>query len=250
MKFLLSVSAVLMRASVALVASQFIGTVIYGDDISFAQGNRSRILQALGAGSSVQNYVADNQNNSGDGTGALTNYDRVIELNPNNPKAYFDRGLHRKKLGDRQGAIKDLDEAIRLDPKEADAYRSRGDIRHSLGDNLGAIKDYDESVRLNPKDYIAYSFRANARLSWKDRQGAIEDFSEAIRLNPNLAEAYEVRGMVRNLLGDFEGAVKDLEAAAVLAKKQNNQSLYKSIKFNLNLIRSSRGIPATPRPPQ
>jgi tetratricopeptide (TPR) repeat protein len=69
-------------------------------------------------------------------------------------------------------------------------------------------------------------------------------------LNPNLAEAYEVRGMVRNLLGDFEGAVKDLEAAAVLAKKQNNQSLYKSIKFNLNLIRSSRGIPATPRPPQ
>jgi hypothetical protein len=67
MKFLLSVSTVLMRASVVLVASQFIGMVIYGDDISFAQGNRLRILQSLGAGSSVQNYVADNQHNSGDG---------------------------------------------------------------------------------------------------------------------------------------------------------------------------------------
>jgi tetratricopeptide (TPR) repeat protein len=69
-------------------------------------------------------------------------------------------------------------------------------------------------------------------------------------LNPNLAKAYEARGMARNLLGDHEGAVKDFEAAAVLAKKQNNQSLYKSMEFSINLIRSSTGIPTTPRPPQ
>jgi tetratricopeptide (TPR) repeat protein len=146
MKFLLSVSAVLMRASMALAASQFMGTVIYGDDISFAQGNRLRILQTVGAGSSVQNYVADNQHSSGDGTGVLTKYDRAIELNPNNPKAYFDRGLHREKLGDRQGAIKDYSEAIRLNPKDFDAYKYRGDSRHSLGDNQGAIKDYNEAI--------------------------------------------------------------------------------------------------------
>jgi tetratricopeptide (TPR) repeat protein len=69
-------------------------------------------------------------------------------------------------------------------------------------------------------------------------------------LNPNLAEAYEGRGLARTLLGDSEGAVKDFEAAAALAKKQNNQSLYKSMEFRIKLIRSSRGIPATPRPPQ
>jgi tetratricopeptide (TPR) repeat protein len=134
---------------------------------------------------------------------ALTEYDRAIQLHPNDAKVYYNRGLARSKFGDKKGAISDYDRAIRMNPNDARAYTNRGATRSDLG----------------------------------NREGAISDANQAIRINPNLANAYVIRGLARGRSGDRQGGLSDLQKAAGLAQQQKNQSLYGKIQTVLNHVK-------------
>ena len=65
----------------------------------------------------------------------------------------FSRGNAKEAiLNDYKGAISDFDKAIELNPKDADAYICRGTAKAILNDYKGAILDYDKYIELNPKD--------------------------------------------------------------------------------------------------
>jgi tetratricopeptide (TPR) repeat protein len=51
---------------------------------------------------------------SGDFKGAITDYNKSIEMNPNYSYAYSNRGLAKHKSGDKKGAIRDLSKAAEL----------------------------------------------------------------------------------------------------------------------------------------
>lgn len=61
-------------------------------------------------------------------------FERAIQLNPNNPGMYFNRGLlmHKKignlynKNGRHEEAIMLFDKAIKLNPEFTDAYNNKG----------------------------------------------------------------------------------------------------------------------------
>ncbi|HOP43382.1 MAG: tetratricopeptide repeat protein [Flavobacteriales bacterium] len=61
----------------------------------------------------------------GDYEAARNSYDRLLEMAPKDPKAWYDRGIARGHLGDHDGAIMDLTQAIALDPDLDKAYGSR-----------------------------------------------------------------------------------------------------------------------------
>ncbi len=73
-------------------------------------------------------------------------YNRIIELNPKNIRAYNKRGLARYEMGDKDGAIEDFNKDRKLDPKNVDAYSNRGLARYDLGDKEGAIRDYTQAI--------------------------------------------------------------------------------------------------------
>jgi tetratricopeptide (TPR) repeat protein len=50
----------------------------------------------------------------GDPQGAIAEFDRSVELNPNDPFTYYLRGLTKFKLKDKQGAINDMTTATEL----------------------------------------------------------------------------------------------------------------------------------------
>jgi len=54
--------------------------------------------------------------------GAIQDFNKVIELNPNYALAYFYRGTAKSDLEDYHGAIKDYNKAIELYPKYAHTY--------------------------------------------------------------------------------------------------------------------------------
>jgi len=56
----------------------------------------------------------------------LNDYDRVIELRPNMPYAYFNRGNIRNRMKDYNSAILDYSQAIHLEPELAEAWFNRG----------------------------------------------------------------------------------------------------------------------------
>lgn len=152
----------------------------------------------------------------GNKQGAMEDYNRAIQLDPNFANAYTGRGNIRDDLGDEREAIEDYNRAIQLDPNNANAYYNRGITRNKLGDKQGAIEDYDRAIRLDPNNANAYNNRGYVRSALGDLQGAIQDFNRAIRLDPNLALAYNNRGAARYELGDKQGAIEDYDRAIQL----------------------------------
>ena len=155
----------------------------------------------------------------GEFRGAIADLDKAIELNPQYAAAYNNRGGAKNALGDRQGAIMDFGRAIDLDPADAGAYNNRGVAKIGLDDLQGAIADYNSSIELDPRNAFAYNNRGKTRRKMGDHQGAIADYDKAAELSPNFADIYNNRGVAKGDLGDFRGAIADLDIAIELNPK-------------------------------
>ena len=144
---------------------------------------------------------------------------KVIELNPKNPKIveiYNNRGYAKYHLKDYTGAITDYNKAIELDPKYALAYFNRGLVKTKTHDYTGAVSDYSKIIAMNPKNPVAYHDRGVVKYLVGDYTGAITDFDKAIELDPKYALAYNFRGESKEKLGNFAGAADDYTIAAKL----------------------------------
>ncbi len=152
----------------------------------------------------------------GDYKDAIADYDQAIELDPNNAMAYNNRGNSKSDLGDEEGAIADYDQAIVFDPNFAEPYNNRGYSKTKLGDYKDAIPDFDQAIVLDPNFEHAYQNRGASKYKLGDYKDAIPDFDQAIELDPNNAMAYNNRGTSKSILGDKEGAIADYDQAIAL----------------------------------
>ncbi len=64
---------------------------------------------------------------------------------------YIDAGIEKYKRGDYQGAITDYSKAIEIDPQYADAYINRGAAKGLSGDYEGACADFKRAPSLRAK---------------------------------------------------------------------------------------------------
>jgi tetratricopeptide (TPR) repeat protein len=60
---------------------------------------------------------------------AKSAYDQALELTPSNPQILFNRAAVRRFLGDFTGAETDYDRVIALNPTDYEAYKNRSDLR-------------------------------------------------------------------------------------------------------------------------
>jgi len=82
--------------------------------------------------------------------------DSSIVLNPNFPKAIFNRGQAKYRLKDYSGALNDFNRVIYLDPFNAHAYMKRGMSYLGLGDKDNACIDWNKAADLGWKDVYEY----------------------------------------------------------------------------------------------
>lgn len=80
---------------------------------------------------------------------------KVIDLAPDFPHAYYNRGNVHSQLHDYEAAIADYTEAIRLDPTFAEAYYNRGLTRIYTGQNAQGVTDLSKAGELGL--YTAYN---------------------------------------------------------------------------------------------
>ena len=85
---------------------------------------------------------------------------------------YLNQGVEKQKAGNYQGAIDDWSKVIEINPQNAIAYNNRGSAKDDLGDHQGAITDYTKAIGIDPQNANAYINRSKARLNLGDNKGA------------------------------------------------------------------------------
>ena len=172
--------------------------------------------------------LAAAKDESGDLIGAIAEYSKAIDINPENPETYFKRGCDKSYLEDNAGAIIDYDRVIQLKPDFWDVYFNRGFSEEALGKYMDAMKDYTKSIENG--NGLGYFHRGCLKEILEDYRGAIEDFDIQIKGSPKHFPTYEHRGKAKMKLGDSKGAFQDWNKAGELGSSNS----YNLIKQHCN----------------
>lgn len=115
---------------------------------------------------------------------------KIIELNPKDSMAYFDRAIMRENLGDTIGAISDLTKAIEIDPKSADNYFLRGMFYKNSNKHKEALSDFEKVNHLDNGNADAHFFAAQMEFTLnKNKFKVRRQLKRCLKVNPKHIEA-------------------------------------------------------------
>jgi tetratricopeptide (TPR) repeat protein len=156
---------------------------------------------------------------------ALKVFHQALQQEELHTLSLYGRALSYFKLQRFDESIQDFDKLINLIPNNATYLSERGVALHLSGDNETALKDFDKAVRLEPENPYRYSSRAYIKDRMQVYQGAIDDYTKAIELDPEDAISYNNRGLVEEKLGYKDKAKKNFDIADKLmpAKPREEQ---------------------------
>ena len=122
------------------------------------------------------------------------------------------------------GQFVDFNKVIEIDPEDAWAYANRGGVNQKLGKYFDAIYDFTRAIEINPEEYY-YFERCNSKYEMEYYESALEDCDKALLINSKYKYAYDLRGDVRFLLGDKKGACTDYKNAIANGYKPRKKYL-------------------------
>jgi tetratricopeptide (TPR) repeat protein len=141
---------------------------------------------------------------------AIADYAKIIQINPQDAEAYTNRGITYTDLQQYDQAMADFAKAIQIDPEYADTYYHRGLAYQKLNEIMPAKADFAKAIEVNPQYAEAYNSRGIAYYYLQQYEQALADFSKAIEIYPEYAEAYYDRGLVYCcILKQYEQAIAD-----------------------------------------
>jgi TPR repeat/Tetratricopeptide repeat len=133
--------------------------------------------------------VALQKYNQGDLESAIEDYNKALDINPQDAEAYYNRGNAKYNQGDLETAIEDYNKAIDINPKYANAYNNRGDAKSKQGDLDSAIEDYNKAIDINPTFPEAFCNIGWCRLHCRDSDDALVQFRKALELGQQFPDA-------------------------------------------------------------
>lgn len=114
---------------------------------------------------------------------AQADFSRALALEPGNPDAHFNRALAEHGLGRTREALADLDRGLALKTTSTRVFFVRARVKDQAGDAEGARRDREEGLKRQPVDELSWSARGFARMA-TDPTGALADFDKALEINP------------------------------------------------------------------
>ena len=146
----------------------------------------------------------------GDDAAALSDFARVVELDPGNGMPHLNVGAIHLHRCDYALAVQCFTRAIELNPTHAVAHYDRYLAYASLGDRERSRLDLDKAIELDPDDVIFRAVRGRIHLDEGRLDQAFVDFNRAVEVDPDVATFLYFRAMTRLRQGDAPGAEADL----------------------------------------
>jgi tetratricopeptide (TPR) repeat protein len=144
---------------------------------------------------------------------AIDDFNKSIQLSPDNATVYNNRGNALMDLGHPDEAVKDFDRAIALSPDYGAAHNNRGNAHAALGQYDPAFQDYRKAVELMPQNAVPFNGRGKAHEELKRYHAAVRDLTRAITLNPKYAAAYHNRAVAYLAVDMYREAADDATQA-------------------------------------
>jgi protein O-mannosyl-transferase len=117
-------------------------------------------------------------------------FSRCISLNPLFYRAWADRGMAKDYNNDMEGAIKDYLKTIELDPNNDGAYNNLAVDNYKMKKYDVALSYYNKSLAVNPGNAISWMNRGLLHLTLNDTVKACEDFYHARELRYSAVETF------------------------------------------------------------
>ncbi|KPL20681.1 MAG: hypothetical protein AMS23_10530, partial [Bacteroides sp. SM1_62] len=166
---------------------------------------------------------------------AIIQFNKSIDLDPQFPRSWLNRGMAKIGLNDYKGAREDFNKAINLKRGYALAYILRGVANYNLGDTDAMLIDFeiglqldfralsrvldiaeiavDKAIEMAPENVNYYFARGYARFADENYRTALADFTTAVNMVSGSSEFLKYAGATKIFLDDPAGAKTDLNIA-------------------------------------
>lgn len=171
---------------------------------------------------------------TGDTAGAMMDFRRAIELNPNQDNAYINLAYLYSRQGRNEEAFKYCDMAIAIDSGNLYWRVAKGNLYQQSKNYELAINQYEgvvrrDSLMLQPHFYLSLCY-----YELEQYNKSIEKLNMVISGNPNNAVALYYRALAYYALNDYNNSLKDLDLVTSL-NRDNIYAYYVRGFIKLNL---------------
>jgi|GEM_PF-2095715 len=142
---------------------------------------------------------------------ALKCHLKAIELDPNNVDAISNVGMMHAKLEDYKTALEWYDKALVLDKSHETTWNNKGNLLSKLGKYDEALNCYNRALEINPNYMAAMNNKAVELIHLKRYDEAMELLNAVLRSRPLFSEGWYVKGKAYIGMGEFDKAIICLE---------------------------------------
>lgn len=213
----------LMKAkeTLTLAVMSCILLVSCGEDSVLATPSSSSIPVEKAEEAEVHFQLGMDLYNQEDQEGALTEFTKAIELNPQYGEAYHWRGNLYQDMFEFESAVEDYSTAIPLyedGEEKAWIYLERGFTYSAMRNAEQALIDYDRAIEIWPTFTQAYVYRGSIYRINGMWDLAIADYTKLVELNPDewmyvewLAGLYAESGDIEQAIEQYEKAIEMID---------------------------------------
>lgn len=167
---------------------------------------------------------------------SIPEWEKAVELNPDDAKAHTNLGMALVETGRIQEGVEHYRKANQLDPNSPDPYDQLGVVLARSGRYQEAIPYFQQALRLNPEDATALTNLSGAlALTGTRLDEAVRYGEKLLANNPDSPQVYVNLAIALTKLGRFDEAIQHLQKAAELSPDNA------SIQNNLGAALAQRG---------
>jgi tetratricopeptide (TPR) repeat protein len=89
-------------------------------------------------------------------TEAIKAFDKALELDADNDKAYYNKSLSHTEIGNLNQALLDINKAIAINMGNGNYYYARGRVQLLSGNKEQALKDFAKASKMGDRDAKEY----------------------------------------------------------------------------------------------
>jgi len=149
-------------------------------------------------------------------------YDRILNMNPNDPDTLFNRGTTYGRLEEYDNALADFNHSLELRPDDPGTLNNRGLTYRLLERYDESLVDLNRSLELRPDDPVTLHNRGNTSADLRRYEEALADMNRSLELRPDYPDTLIARGIIYAELGRYEEALTDLNRSLKLKPDYSN----------------------------